>query len=135
MKKGLTLFTGSQAVNLAILLLTAWLIPAVSLAEIQLNVSYDHTHQRIDGFGASDAWSIDPIINQWEHEGKQDRIEALADLLFSVEAGIGLSAWRFNIGAGSAEQGDNSAIPDPMRRAQLLMPKPGLKIDQKERAF
>ena len=129
LQKGLAKLTGSQVVNLTTLLLTALLIPAVALAEIQLNVSYNQTHQRIDGFGASDAWSIDAVINQWELEGKQDRIEALADSLFSIERGIGLSAWRFNIGAGSAEQGENSAIADPLRRAQLLMPKQGSEID------
>jgi len=121
---------GSHSVYLAIFLLIAVLTPIQTFAETQLNVSYDHTHQRVDGFGASDAWSIDPIINKWKLEGKQDRIEALADLLFSVERGIGLSAWRFNIGAGSAEQGDDSGIPDPLRRAQLLIPKEGSEIDQ-----
>jgi len=121
---------GSQSVLLTFLLLVTWLIPAQALGDTQLNISYDHTHQRIDGFGASDAWSIDPIISKWELEGKQDHIEALADQLFSIESGIGLSAWRFNIGAGSAEQGDDSNIPDPMRRAQLLIPKAGSEIDQ-----
>jgi O-glycosyl hydrolase len=102
--------TGPLSVYLAITVLAAVLFPARALAETQLNVTYDHTHQRIDGFGASDAWSIDPIIKKWELEGKQDDIEALADLLFSIESGIGLSAWRFNIGAGSVEQGADSNI-------------------------
>jgi len=124
------ILTGSKPVYLTVLLLAAVLIPAPALTETRLNVSYDHTHQRVDGFGASDAWSINPIINKWELEGKQDHIDALADLLFSEEHGIGLSAWRFNIGAGSAEQGDDSAIPDPMRRAQLLIPKAGSEIDK-----
>ncbi len=124
------ILTGSKPVYLTVLLLAAVLIPAPALTETRLNVSYDHTHQRVDGFGASDAWSINPIINKWELEGKQDHIDALADLLFSEEHGIGLSAWRFNIGAGSAEQGDDSAIPDPMRRAELLIPKAGSEIDK-----
>ncbi len=121
---------GPLSVYLAITVLAAVLFPARTLAETQLNVSYDQTHQRIDGFGASDAWSIDPIISKWEVEGKQDDIEALADLLFSIESGIGLSAWRFNIGAGSAQQGADSNIPDPLRRAQLLMPGADSDIDQ-----
>jgi O-glycosyl hydrolase len=130
MLKRRLVLTGSKPVYLTVLLLAAVFIPAQALTQTQLNVSYDHTHQRIDGFGASDAWSIDPVINKWELEGKQDRIEALADQLFSIESGIGLSAWRFNIGAGSAEQGDHSAIPDPLRRAQLLIPKTGSEIDK-----
>jgi O-glycosyl hydrolase len=124
------ILAGSPAVCLAVFVLSALHFPSRTLAETQLNVSYDQTHQRIDGFGASDAWSIDPIINKWELEGKQENIEALADLLFSIESGIGLSAWRFNIGAGSSEQGADSNIPDPLRRAQLLMPKAGSEIDQ-----
>ncbi len=123
------MLTASKTVYLIISILVGVFLPARTLAGTELNISYDHTYQRIDGFGASDAWSIDPLINQWVLEGKQDRIEALADQLFSVDRGIGLSAWRFNIGAGSAGQGDDSGIPDPIRRAQLLMAKPGLQID------
>jgi O-glycosyl hydrolase len=121
---------GSKPFYLTILLLAAAFNPDYALSETQINVSYDLTHQRIDGFGASDAWTIDPMIRKWQLEGKQDQIEALADVLFSVEQGIGLSAWRFNIGAGSAEQGEKSSIPDPYRRAQLLVPAAGSNIDQ-----
>jgi O-glycosyl hydrolase len=123
------LSTKSRVRRLLISILAIALIPFQVHAVTQLNISYEHTHQRIDGFGASDAWSIDPIIGKWELEGKQDDIESLADQLFSVEHGIGLSAWRFNIGAGSAGQGDNSAIPDPLRRAQLLIPYADSGID------
>ena len=48
-------------------------------------------------------------------------VTPLADALFSIDNGIGLSAWRFNVGAGSAEQGDDSRITDPFRRAELLI--------------
>ena len=44
----------------------------------------------------------------------------VADWLFSTEnhengqpKGIGLSLWRFNVGAGSAEQGEASQIASP----------------------
>jgi len=124
------MFTESQPAYLVTFLLTAMLVPAWALSDTQMEISYDQTHQRIDGFGASDAWSIDPIISKWDANGQQDQIEALADRLFSIEKGIGLSAWRFNIGAGSAEQGEDSVIPDPLRRAQLLMPGAGTGIDK-----
>ena len=125
----LEIFCETLSPYLTILLVAAALLPAQAMTQTQLNISYDQTHQQIDGFGASDAWSIDPIIQKWQHQGKQSQIEALADRLFSVEGGIGLSAWRFNIGAGSAEQGDDSDIPDPLRRAQLLIPKAGAEVD------
>lgn len=58
---------------------------------VDVNVEY----QTIDNFGASDCWSFQKI-GDW-HTTQKERI---ADLLFSVDKGIGLSAWRFNIGAG-----------------------------------
>lgn len=72
-------------------------------------------YQTIDNFGASDAWSMDPIGKHWTEDNKN----RVADLLFSREKGIGLSAWRFNIGAGSTET-DQSIIPDPWRRAEAF---------------
>jgi O-glycosyl hydrolase len=56
----------------------------------------------------------------------------MADWLFSMEnqadgqpRGIGLSLWRFNIGAGSAEQGENSYIPNITRRAESFQSPDG----------
>jgi O-glycosyl hydrolase len=88
--------------------------------EFVLDVDLNTTHQSIDGFGASDAWSINPLVVKWIEEGLESDVEGLADLLFDTETGIGLSAWRFNVGAGSAEQGAGSNIGDPYRRAELL---------------
>lgn len=39
--------------------------------------------------------------------------------------GIGLSLWRFNIGAGSCEQGDSSYIKDPWRREECFLNSDG----------
>ena len=72
----------------------------------------EKTHQEIDGFGASDAWSM------WQAERWSDSLRTqIADWLFSTEVGndgsprgIGLSIWRFNAGAGSATQGDSAKI-------------------------
>lgn len=68
--------------------------------------------QTIDGFGASDAWSMWQI-GEWE-DSVQTKV---ADWLFSADTfddgspkGIGLSIWRFNAGAGSATQGDSAQI-------------------------
>lgn len=72
-----------------------------------------HIHdkeQTIRNFGASDAWTCQ-FIGLWP-EAKKNQV---ADWLFSLETdndgrpkGIGLSLWRFNIGAGSAAQDDIS---------------------------
>ena len=51
----------------------------------------DHMQQTIDGFGASDAWSMWQI-GEWD-----DSLQVkVADWLFSKDKGIGLSVWRFN---------------------------------------
>lgn len=55
------------------------------------------TYQTIDNFGASGCWSMDPIGEAFP----EDKLEKIADMLFDKEKGIGLSAFRFNIGAGS----------------------------------
>lgn len=65
----------------------------------------DRQEQMIDGFGASDAWSM-WRIGEWD-----DSLQVkVADWLFSTDKGIGLSVWRFNAGAGSASQGDSAQI-------------------------
>ena len=69
---------------------------------IRITLRPAETHQVIDSFGASGAWWADPIGEAWSEPAK----EHLAELLFSPTKGIGLSAWRFNIGAGSAWSGD-----------------------------
>lgn len=80
--------------------------------------------QIIHSFGASDAWACQFVGKHWPLE-KRRRI---ADLLFSKKMdengnpkGISLSAWRFNIGAGSAGQGKESNIEDKWRRAECFM--------------
>lgn len=64
--------------------------------------------QTIDHFGASGAWSLDPIGKLWSEEGKRQ----IADLLFSRDRGIGLSGWRFAIGSGGADEG--TEYPEPL---------------------
>ncbi|WP_298738369.1 glycoside hydrolase family 30 protein [uncultured Chitinophaga sp.] len=80
------------------------------------------SYQTIHNFAASDAWSCQ-FAGNWP-DSKRNR---MADWLFSTDtsatgqpAGIGLSMWRFNIGAGSAEQGAASGIKDEWRRAPSL---------------
>ncbi|MCH6255073.1 hypothetical protein MLD52_00835 [Puniceicoccaceae bacterium K14] len=88
---------------------------------IPLTISPDIRHQTIEGFGASDAWNVNFVGKHWSHEEKSK----MAERLFSKELdstgspkGIGLSIWRFNIGAGSAAQGDSSQIKNHTRRTE-----------------
>ncbi|OMF29786.1 hypothetical protein BK133_17465 [Paenibacillus sp. FSL H8-0548] len=89
--------------------------PVAATAESPISVTIDASqiNQTIENFGASDAWSMDPLGKEWSEENKN----RVADLLFSVEKGIGLSSWRFNIGAGSTET-DQTIISNPWRRSE-----------------
>lgn len=80
--------------------------------------------QTIDNIGASGAWFSEGIGKYWPDEKK----ERLAELLFAQSfdksgnpLGIGLSAWRFNIGGGTAEQGDSSGIDNPVKRVECFL--------------
>lgn len=87
------------------------------ILEVEVNSSKEF--QTIHNFAASDAWSAQ-FTGLWP-EKKRSK---MADWLFSMKTdslgspiGIGLSAWRFNVGAGSADQ-DTNGIKDPWRRAE-----------------
>lgn len=93
-----------------------------------LKISSSQELQTIDGFGASDAWRCQMVGKYWPQEKKNQ----IADLLFSRELdesgnplGIGLSMWRFYIGAGSMEQGAESDISDEWRRAECFQSPDG----------
>ena len=101
---------------------------SASFAEKQVplhfTVSPDSVCQTIDNFGASDAWSM-RFLGKWSEEQQKQA----ADWLFSCEMdeqgkpkGIGLSLWRFNLGAGSVEQGDSSQINYGTRTECFLAP-------------
>lgn len=95
---------------------------------IRIHIDRSIERQTIDGFGASDAWQCQYIGKNWPRETR----ERIADRLFSREVdgngnprGIGLSIWRFNVGAGTAEQGDDSGIRNPWRRAECFQDADG----------
>lgn len=90
-------------------------------------IETNQPRQTIRHFGASDAWSMQ-FIGLWDNQEEQEKI---ADWLFSTEndakgqpKGIGLSVWRFNLGAGSAEQGKDAQI-NPGTRTECFLTKDG----------
>lgn len=91
--------------------------------EATIDIDFSKTYQTISNFGASDAWSCQ-FVGNWP----DDKRNKIADLLFSQDIdadgspkGIGLSLWRFNIGAGSAQQRNESGINDEWRRAESFL--------------
>jgi hypothetical protein len=101
-----------------------------------LNVNLDMNLQTMESFGASDAWQCNFIGKNWPSDKKNQ----IADLLFSNELdadgnpkGIGLSLWRFNLGAGSTEQGEASDIGDEWRRTECFTTD-GVSYDMSKQA-
>lgn len=93
--------------------------PEVVTFIIQPTIEY----QTIDNFSASDGWSMQ-YIGLWPENKKAQ----MADWLFSTEndkqgkpKGIGLSMWRFNVGAGSAEQAQASQIGSEWTRTECFL--------------
>jgi len=85
-------------------------------------INTQQPQQTIRHFGASDAWSM-KYVGLWPEQQQ----EQIADWLFSQETdaqgkplGIGLSLWRFNLGAGSEEQGREAGINRSTRTECLL---------------
>lgn len=101
--------------------------PSFALSNQKLTLSAGQTFQEIEGFGASDCWLPNQIGQYWS----QNRFQ-LAQWLFSKTIsdngeplGIGLSMWRVNLGAGSAEQGADGLI-DQNNRAESYLPASGV---------
>lgn len=86
---------------------------ATGAARQGVTVYWNTEHQVIDNFGASDCWSMQKI-GAWS-EANKNRI---ADLLFSPTEGIGLSAWRFNLGGGLDY--DRMGAPDRWRTVETF---------------
>ncbi|WP_217452112.1 glycoside hydrolase [Mucilaginibacter humi] len=111
------------------LLFIACLLPELLSAQtLTITIDAKNTAQTIDNIGASGCWFSEGIGKYWPIEKR----ERMAELLFSKEAGpdgtlkgIGLSAWRFNIGAGTAEQGDSSGIRDFRKRVECFLNSDG----------
>jgi O-glycosyl hydrolase len=92
--------------------------------ELVIRMDIKNKAQRIDNFGAAGAWYSEAVAQYWPEENREKMAEWLFSKVVDVKGnpkGIGLSAWRFNIGAGTAEQGDSSGIRDIRRRVECFM--------------
>jgi len=95
---------------------------------IKVTIDFNKKAQTIHNIGASGCWFSEGIGRDWPAAKR----EKIAQLLFSKKLdkagnpeGIGLSAWRFNIGAGTAEQGDSSGIKDFRKRTESFLKPDG----------
>ena len=114
-------------ISLLIIVSVFWVINTWAQTAVHYKIETKNPQQVMEHFSASDAWSTQ-YVGLWPKEKR----EQIADWLFSMEMdvqgcpkGIGLSLWRFNIGAGSTEQGDSSQIGSPWTRTECFLQADG----------
>ncbi len=105
-----------------------FLLPCLAQRTVTVYIDGNKQAQTIRNIGASGCWFSEGIGKNWPAEKR----EKIAELLFSKEMdsegnprGIALSAWRFNIGGGTAEQGDSSGIVDFRKRVECFLSPDG----------
>ncbi|HEV8084752.1 MAG TPA: glycoside hydrolase, partial [Chitinophagaceae bacterium] len=120
--------------------ITAFSIPAFCQDQNKLvfTIQLNHTVQQIKNIGSSGCWFSEEIGANWP----EDKKRRIAEFLFSrgfykngQPKGIGLSAFRFNIGAGTTEQGDSSGIRDPAHRVECFLSPKGTYDWNKQKGY
>lgn len=121
-----------------VILLAPLLKTSSAFGQTVFTVDTKKTAQKIDNFGASGAWFSEGIGKHWA----ADKKERMAELLFSKAfdqagnpLGIGLSAFRFNIGGGTTEQGDSSGISNPVKRVECFLSPSGTYDWNKQQGY
>lgn len=115
----------NNIIHVCVFVICGFLFSSCASSQVlKINIDKNQVYQTIEGFGASDAWRCQFVGKNWPDTKK----EKIAELLFSKEVdsqgnpkGIGLSMWRFYIGAGTAEQGSDSDIKNEWRRGESFI--------------
>jgi len=97
----------------------------------EITIDPSETYQKIENFTASDAWSSNFVGRYWGEKQKGQIAEWLFSRQYNASdnpAGIGLSMWRVNLGAGTLEQDSSDIIPF-QRRAESFLTKDGKSYD------
>lgn len=98
-----------------VILLTCITPASISQAQdANITLSPQKTKQTIEGFGASGAWWAQ-VVGGWPDAKRSE----VLNLLYGAD-GIGLTIYRYNIGAGSGKE-----IGDHWRRAEGFLTAPG----------
>ena len=110
------------------LLIALLVINCLFAQSVLFTIDTSKTAQTIDNIGASGAWFSEGIGKYWPDSTKNKMAELLFSKAFDKAGsplGIGLSAFRFNIGGGTAEQGDSSGIANPVKRVECFLSQNG----------
>lgn len=93
----------------------------------RIKIDESTTYQTMESFGTSGAWwsqYVGGFTEDANGTGSSSR-EDIARLLFDREEGIGLTCYRYNLGAGSVES-RNGTFQDIHRRAQCFETEAGV---------
>ena len=74
---------------------------------MKLEINPEKEYQSFKGIGASGAWWAQ-IVGGWSHIDEKSGVpvrDRIAELLYNKKTGIGMSIYRYNIGAGSKHSG------------------------------
>jgi O-glycosyl hydrolase len=100
----------SVRIGLVFWVVAAWGCAIASTPVEVIEVLPSQRLQTIEGFGASGAWWAQSI-GTWP----KDTSDPILKLLYDAQEGIGLTIYRYNIGAGSGDD-----IKDPWRSAETF---------------
>lgn len=99
--------------------------PEIQYSKVKIDES--KTYQVWESFGVSGAW-WSQYVGGWDQPYKDRELatrEEIARYLYSMDGGIGLTSYRFNLGAGSKEA-RNGTFWDENRRAESFETAPGV---------
>ena len=99
---------------------TATPTPIVHYSKIKVDETA--THQTWDNFGVSGCWWAQ-YVGGWDKPYKDRELatrEEIVQYLYSMENGIALTSYRYNLGAGSVEKENSGNFWYPERRAECF---------------
>ena len=110
------------------ILFAASLFTVKAQSTFTITINPTTTYQTVSDFGASDCWTADYVGKYFSNTQKSQAAKWLFSQGFDTNGnpeGIGLSVWRVNIGAGSADPNSESNIKDETRRTECFLSKDG----------
>ena len=114
-----------RRISLLLALMLVLAVPALAAETLTIDTSV--THQTLESFGTSGCW-WSQYAGLWDDKYLNTQVtnrQRIATLLFHPTYGIGLTGYRYNLGAGSADSGLGNYW-DEFRRAQSFEVEPGV---------
>jgi len=108
----------------AYLYLVASFCVQLAVAQQTVIINPSTVYQTIEGFGASDCWTVNLVGQYFSDVQKEQAAQWLFNSQLNSDGsanGIGLSMWRFNLGGGTLGQGSASHISTMARRGDAFL--------------